>query len=113
MQFKDSKKMRKATLRKMLLRPNFDVELQQHRLDCLGSHGKLDIYEFLSEQRSLLKANPVLFTPLVNGKDLIQLGLKPSPLMGKLLGEIRDKQLSEEITTREAALAWVKEKAAL
>ena len=113
MQFKDSKKMRKATLRKMLLRPNFDLELQQHRLDCLGSHGKLDIYEFLSEQRSLLKAKPVLFTPLVNGKDLIQLGLKPSPLMGKLLGEIRDKQLSEEITTREDALAWVKEKAAL
>ena len=69
--------------------------------------------KFLCEQQSLLKAKPVLFTPLVNGEDLIQLGLKPSPLMGALLEEIRDKQLSEEITTREAALAWVKENAAL
>jgi len=113
MQFKDSEKMRKATLRRMLLRPNFDLELEHHRLDCLGSHGKLDVYAFLCEQRSLLEAKPVLLAPLVNGKDLIELGIEPGPFMGKLIREIRDKQLSEELSSSEEALAWVKEKAAL
>jgi len=113
MQFKDAKKMRKATLRRMLLRPNFDLELEQHRLDCLGSHGKLNIYDFLCEQKLLLEEKPVLLAPLVDGKDLLDLGIESGPLMGKLLNEIMDKQLSEEFSTREEALTWVKEKTAL
>jgi poly(A) polymerase len=47
MQFKDAPQMRKATLRRLLLRPTFSLELELHRLDCLGSHGRLDVYEFL------------------------------------------------------------------
>jgi len=113
MQFKDAQKMRKATLRRMLLRPNFDLELEQHRLDCLGSHGQLDIHHFLCEQWSLLEEQPLLLTPLVNGKDLLELGIESGPLLGQLLEEIRDKQLSEEFTNREDVLAWVKEKTAL
>lgn len=113
MQFKDVQKMRKATLRRMLLRPNFDLELEQHRLDCLGSHGQLDIYHFLCEQRALFEQQPLLLTPLVNGKDLLDLGIESGPLLGQLLEEIMDKQLSEEFSSREDVLAWVKEKTAL
>ena len=113
MQFKDAKKMRKATLRRMILRPNFDLELEQYRLDCLGSHGKLDIYDFFCEQKMLLKKKPLLLAPLVNGKDILDLGIESGPLMGELLEEIKDKQLSEEFSTREEALNWVKEKTAL
>ena len=112
MQFKDAKKMRRATLRRMLLRPNFDLELEQHRLDCLGSHGQLDIHHFLCEQRSLLEEKPLLLTPLVNGKDLLDLGIESGPLLGQLLEEIRNKQLSEEFTSREEVLIWIKEKTA-
>ena len=50
MQFKDVPQMRKATLRRLLLRETFPLELELHRLDCLGSHGRLDIYDFLVEQ---------------------------------------------------------------
>ncbi len=50
MQFKDAPQMRKATLRRLLLRPTFALELGLHRLECLGSHGRLDVYEFLVEQ---------------------------------------------------------------
>jgi len=113
MQFKDAKEMRKSTLRRMLLRSNFDLELEQHRLDCLGSHGKLDIYDFVCEQKLLFEKKPVLLSPLVNGKDLLDLGIKSGPLMGELLDEIKDKQLSEDFSTREEALNWVKEKTAL
>jgi poly(A) polymerase len=36
MQFKDVKQMRKATLRRLLLRDTFPLELELHRLDPLG-----------------------------------------------------------------------------
>ncbi|HKW30408.1 MAG TPA: CCA tRNA nucleotidyltransferase, partial [Verrucomicrobiae bacterium] len=55
MQFKDVKQMRKATLRRLLMRKTFPLELELHRLDCLGSHGHLDHYEFLLAQAAELK----------------------------------------------------------
>ena len=105
-------KMRKAKLRRMLLRPTFDLELEQHRIDCLGSHAKLDIYDFLCTEQAALAEQPALIEPLVSGRDLIDLGIKPGPPMGELLNEIRDRQLAEELITREEALAWAKEKTA-
>jgi tRNA nucleotidyltransferase/poly(A) polymerase len=102
-------KMRKAKLRRMLLRPTFELELEQHRIDCLGSHAKLDIYNFLRAEQAALGEMPALIKPLVTGRDLIELGIKPGPPMGKLLNEIRDHQLAEELSTREEALAWATE----
>ena len=52
---------------------------------------------------------PALFKPLVTGRDLIEQGVEPGPSMGKLLNEIRDRQLAEEFSTRDEALAWVKD----
>src|SRR6185436_15789743 len=71
MQFKDAPKMRKATLRRMLLRETFPLELQLHRLDCLGSHGMLDVYEFLVAQSVELARQPEIRPPLLTGTDLI------------------------------------------
>jgi tRNA nucleotidyltransferase/poly(A) polymerase len=105
-------KMRKAKLRRLLMRPTFPLELEQHRIDCLGSHRKLEIYDFLCAERDELAAQPTLAEPLLRGADLIELGVAPGPEMGSLLNELRDRQLAEQITTREAALAWVKENAA-
>src|SRR5206468_3205427 len=58
MQFKDALEMRKSTLRRLLLRPTFRLELDLHRLDCLGSHGRLEVYHFLVEQARLLEQQP-------------------------------------------------------
>jgi len=108
MQFKDVKQMRKATLRRLLLRKTFPLELELHRLDCLGSHGDLGHYEFLVEQAAELKKKPALRPPLLTGTDLIALGMKPGPAMGALLAEIREKQLQDELKTPRQARAWVK-----
>ena len=107
LQFKDVKQMRKATLRRMLLRRTFPLELELHRLDCLGSHGNLDHYEFLLAQAEELKKKPTIRPPLLKGKDLIKLGMKPGPAMGALLDEIREKQLADELKTPREAKAWV------
>ncbi len=110
MQFKDARQMRKATLRRLLLRPTFPLELELHRLDCLGSHGQLEVYEFLVEQARQLEQQPRIRPPLLKGADLIALGMKPGPAMGALLAELREKQLQDELKTPAQARKWAKQR---
>ena len=108
MQFKDVKQMRKATLRRLLLRETFPLELELHRLDCLGSFGDLAHYHFLIEQAEELKKLPAIRPPLLTGNDLIKLGMRPGKKLGELLAEIRERQLADELKTPDEARAWVK-----
>jgi poly(A) polymerase len=110
MQFKDVLEMRKSTLRRLLLRPTFSLELQLHRLDCLGSHGRLDVYDFLVGQAKELERQPEIIPPLLTGEDLIALGMKPGPAMGALLAEAREKQLQDELKTKTEAKKWAKKR---
>jgi poly(A) polymerase len=112
MQFKDVKQMRKATLRRLLFRETFPLELELHRLDCLGSSGDLEHYHFLQEQAEELKKQPAIRPPLLNGNDLIKLGMRPGPALGALLAEIREKQLADELKTPRAAKAWARQRLA-
>jgi poly(A) polymerase len=112
MQFKDVKQMRKATLRRLLLRETFPLELALHKLDCLGSHGSLEFYHFLAAQAVELEKRPAIRPPLLTGGDLIALGMKPGPALGALLAEIREKQLQDELKTPRQARAWARKKLA-
>ena len=108
MQFKDVRQMRKATLRRLLLRATFPLELALHRLDCLGSAGDLAHYHFLVAQAEELKNQPQLHPPLLTGNDLMELGVQPGRELGGLLHEIRERQLADELKTPDEARAWVK-----
>jgi poly(A) polymerase len=59
-----------------------------------------------------LNDRPHLIPPLLNGGDVIALGLKPGPELGALLHELRDLQLAEELKSPEEARAWVRKKLA-
>jgi poly(A) polymerase len=107
MQFKDVKQMRKATLRRLLLRETFPLELELHRLDCLGSHGGLENYNFLVAQAEELKHGRPILKPLLTGNDLMALGVQPGRELGALLAEIRELQLADELKTPDEARAWV------
>ena len=109
MQFKDVLGMRKSSLRSLLLRSTFPLELELHRIDCLGSHGRLDHYEFLVQQAKQLDQEPTIRPPLISGRDLIAMGLRPGPAMGRLLKEIREKQLQDELRTKAEARGWIRE----
>jgi poly(A) polymerase len=106
MQFKPAPEMRNSTLRRMLMRPTFPLELELHRLDCVGSHGRLDVYDYLVEQAKELERQPRIRPPLLTGDDLLALGMKPGPALGELLEEIREKQLLDEVKSRAGALKW-------
>jgi poly(A) polymerase len=110
MQFKDALEMRKSTLRRLLMRPTFPLELELHRLDCAGSHGRLEVYDFLRRQAKELEQQPHIRPPLLNGGDLIALGMKPGRAMGALLAELREKQLQDELKTRAQAKQWARKR---
>ncbi len=59
----------------------------------------LKIYQ--QERTSFIK-------PLINGKDLLALGLEPGPQMGIIIRAIHQRQINGECNNREEALAWVK-----
>jgi putative nucleotidyltransferase with HDIG domain len=107
MQFKDVRQMRQATRRRMLLRDTFPLELELHRLDCLGSHGSLDHYEFMQAEAADLARQPALHPPLLNGHDLIALGVPPGAGLGRLLHELRDQQLQGDLASPDQAREWV------
>jgi len=50
---------------------------------------------------------------LVDGHDLIHIfGLSPGPKIGEVLEAVREAQASGEVTTREEALAYIRDKLA-
>ncbi|MGC8743676.1 MAG: CCA tRNA nucleotidyltransferase [Verrucomicrobiia bacterium] len=108
MQLKDAPKMNKSTLRKMLARPTIGIEIELHRLDCLASHRKLDIYEFLKQKQNEYPEEKALPPTLISGEDLKQLGFTEGVELGRVLKEIREKQLLDEITTPEQAIEYAK-----
>ena len=107
MVFKDVQKMRVARLKRFMARPTFDDELELHRVDCLGSHGWLDNYEFLKRRREEFANEPLIPPPLITGHDLIALGWKPSPKFKVVLDAVQNRQLEGTLRTREEALALI------
>jgi poly(A) polymerase len=108
MRFKDVRLMRKATLRRMLMSPTFALELELFRLDCLGSHHSLELYDWLREEARKLADMPAIQPRLLTGADLQELGMRPGPEMGRLLEEIREMQLQDELKTPDEAREWAR-----
>jgi poly(A) polymerase len=108
MVFKDVQQMRVAKLKRFLARPRIEDELELHRVDCTSSHGMLDNYEFLNAKRAEFASEPLIPPSLITGRDLIELGLKPGPRFSEILEAVQSRQLEGTLTSREAALDWVK-----
>jgi len=110
MRFKDLPHMRESKLKRFLRSERFGLHLALHRIDCLASHGDLGIWRLA---RSRLRTLPeeVLRPPrLVTGDDLLQRGYAEGPLIGRILAGLEEEQLEGRITSRRAALAWVRRK---
>ena len=104
MVFKDTPNMRPAKLRRFMGRPNFPLELELHRVDCLGSHGDLQTYDLLANKQKEFENEPIIPPPLLTGRDLIALGLKPGPRFGEILEAVQTAQLDGEVRDRAGAL---------
>jgi poly(A) polymerase len=109
MVFKDVQQMRVAKLKRFMSRPHFADEMELHRVDCTSSHGALDNYEFLHAKQAEFAAEPLIPPPLVTGRDLMALGLTPSPLFSEILEAVQSRQLEGALKSKEEALAWVRQ----
>ncbi|MBI3799991.1 MAG: CCA tRNA nucleotidyltransferase [Deltaproteobacteria bacterium] len=99
--------MRPATLKRFLREEGIEELLALARIDALSSSGDLRPYEFCC--RKLAELGPEQMTPprLLNGHDLIALGLPPGPGFKEILDAVEEAQLEGRLLTREDALAWV------
>jgi tRNA nucleotidyltransferase/poly(A) polymerase len=109
MTFKDVPRMRLSTLKRLMARATFELELELHKIDCLSSHGDLSIYQFLLQKRQELSHEEIEPPRLVTGWDLQALGIPPGPRLGKILAEIREAQLEGKVQDRAQALALAEE----
>ena len=84
------------------------MHLRLHKADCLASHGDLSLLHFTNNKIEELSNEPIKPDPLVNGDDLISLGLEPGPKFKEILLEIFDEQLEGSVTIKEEGLRLAK-----
>lgn len=106
MDFMHVQQMRQAKLRRFIGREHFEDELALHRVDCLGSHGKLDNWEFLNAEIAALENEPAVPPRLLTGQQLLQLGYPAGKRMGQILRAAQDLQLEGTLRSPEEALSW-------
>ncbi|HEY5895397.1 MAG TPA: CCA tRNA nucleotidyltransferase [Chthoniobacterales bacterium] len=109
MVFKDVTKMRVSRLKRFMARPDFDREIELHRVDCESSHGDLSNVDFLRQKAEEFANEPLIPPPLLTGHDVIALGLKPGPIFKEILDAVETAQLEKQVTTRDEALEMLKE----
>ena len=107
MRFGDILRMKQSTLKRFLRLPRFDEHLELHRIDCLSSHGQLTAYDYAREQMHSIPPESIRPTPLVNGRDLIEIGYAPGPRFKEILAAVEDAQLEGRILSRESALEMI------
>jgi poly(A) polymerase len=100
--------MRLSTLKRFLREDGIDELLELARIDALSSNGDLQYYDFCRARLGEMQHDVIRPAPLLRGGDLIELGFKPGPLFSQILRQVEDAQLGGELSSREAALEWVK-----
>jgi poly(A) polymerase len=97
------REMRTSRLKRLLRMPSFELHLELHRLDCLGSHGNLDNYEYCRRKQEEWTAEKLKPTPLLNGNDLLKMGFPQGELFREILLAVENAQLNESIKTPDEA----------
>jgi tRNA nucleotidyltransferase (CCA-adding enzyme) len=88
------------------LATKIDIAFYAHYLLSLYPHKKLKIAA-LRERAKKLNVYHKPLPPLLEGKDLIALGLQPSKAFSKILNEIYEKQLHAELSTKEDVINYL------
>jgi poly(A) polymerase len=104
MRYAHVQEMRPAKWKRLIAEETFPLELELHRIDCISSHRIMSSFTFLLDRMDEMANEIKLPPPLVTGKDLIALGMRPGPEFGEILEIIADLQLEGKITSREQAL---------
>jgi tRNA nucleotidyltransferase (CCA-adding enzyme) len=96
-----------GAIRRLARRVEADLLYRVARADCLGRTGDFSpvaMEWFIEEVRrlSVERSGP---EPFLRGRDILELGLKPGPPVGRILAEVYEQQLDSKVQTRDEALA--------
>ncbi len=72
---------------------------------------KLELFViFLQEYYFDIYIKEIVEQPLLNGKEIMEiLGIKPSPIVGKIKEKLQNKQIEGKIKTKQQAIEFIKE----
>lgn len=110
MRFADVPQMRPARLRRWMAEPQFAMELELHRLDCLASHQKDDSQRVIERMQRETADREPLPERWIRGTDLLELGLPQGPAIGYWLQEAFDAQLNGVASSREELMKWLRQR---
>jgi len=115
----DITRLRKSTIKKLMLikvdekyvpNPLFDDLVKLYKYDVLASDMNLTNYFNLlrrvGEIREELKKEPPV--RLITGYDVMELGIRPGPIISEIMSKVEDAQLEGIVKTREQALEYLK-----
>jgi tRNA nucleotidyltransferase (CCA-adding enzyme) len=96
-----------GALRRLASRVEADLLYRVAKADCLGRTGDFApvAMEWFIEEVKSLKVERSGPKPFLQGRDMIDLGMKPGPDIGRLLAEVFEQQLDSKIANRDEALA--------
>ena len=107
MLYKVREELTDGAFRRLAQKASLELLARVAKADCLGRTGNFDCSAmdwFLERARELgVDRSPP--KPLLLGRHLLELGMKPGPDMGALLKQIYEKQLDGEIRTVEDGIA--------
>ena len=100
--------MRLSTLKRFLAADGIEELLEVARLDALASNKDLTYYDFCRAKLQELGNEAIRPSPLLRGRDLLELGLRPGPFVGEILRAVGEAQLDGTVRSRDEALAWAR-----
>lgn len=109
MVLKDVRKMRTATLKKLVRDSRFSLLQGLFYVDRMASNRDMDDLEYLQRMVRQFSADNLKPPRLITGHDLIALGLSPGPVFSEILTAIEEEQLEGKISTKEEALSLARE----
>lgn len=107
MRFGDVARMKASTLKRFFRLREFPEHLALHRMDCLASHGGLELYDFARTKFEETPQEEIRPALLLTGRDLIDAGYTPGPEFKRLLALAEDAQLEGRIRTKDETLQLI------
>jgi len=105
----DADKMKKSTLKAYMALPYFEDLMKLIKADGDTSARGSDHYDYIMSKREEFGKEAIKPKPFIDGKDLINMGLKQGKEIGRIKTLLYKKQLEDEITSKEQALEVAKD----
>lgn len=95
--------------KRILSNPAVACELELLRRKCMAERIPLRNYSRILSLLHNRKSPVPMEKAWISGEDILKLGIKPGPEIGKLLRKTYNMQLSDTITSRRKMIQWLKE----